>query len=612
MNHFDVIVVGGGHAGCEAALAAARMGAKTVLLSINNDHLAQMSCNPAIGGIAKGQVVREIDALGGEMAVNTDATSIQFRMLNGSKGAAALSPRAQCDKALYQRRMKLVLERCENLVVHQAEAVELLHDGEKVTGVRTIFDDVWEATAFVICTGTFLGGTLHYGMRSWSGGRAGAPASNELSQSLLNDLKLDMGRLKTGTPVRVLGRTIDFSSMEYQPPDDSGCFSYREPDPNLPFFGKLTLDQRPCYLTHSTEETAQVVRENLDRSPLYSGKIHGTGTRYCPSFEDKIVRFPDRPRHHIYLEPEGDSTDEYYINGLSTSLPVDVQWKMVRSLPGMEKAEISRYAYAIEYDFVHPYQLSESLAVRKWPNLFLAGQINGTSGYEEAAGQGLVAGINAARLAAGKPAVTIGREQAYIGVMIDDLVTKDIVEPYRLFTSRAEYRLSLRQDNADRRLTQIGYEAGLATAEQAQRVKKLEQDIADAKRQLSEIRMDGKSVWELMKRPDFDYAAQADLPVYAKDVMEQLVIDAHYEGYIAMQEAEVRNLRKLDSIAIPADFDYAMPGISIEAKMKLEKRRPATLGHASRIDGVTPAEIAVLQIALKKRHETASKNHLEP
>lgn len=599
---YDVLVIGGGHAGCEAALAAARMGANTVLLTMNNDHIAQMSCNPAIGGIAKGQVVREIDALGGEMALNADATTIQFRMLNDSKGAAALSPRAQCDKALYQRRMKFVLERCPNLVVHQAEAVQLLHDGSRVTGVRTIFGDVWEAATFVVCTGTFLGGLLHYGLLHWPGGRAGDAASNELSKSLLNDLGLEMGRLKTGTPVRVLAKSIDFSSMDVQPPDTGGRrFSYRKPDDTLPVFGNLCLEQRPCYMTYSNEHTAEVVRANISRSPMYSGMIHGTGARYCPSFEDKVVRFPDRERHHIYLEPEGNSTDEYYLNGISTSLPTDVQWKMVRSLPGLERAEISRYAYAIEYDFVHPHQLTNSLGLRKWPNLFLAGQINGTSGYEEAAGQGLVAGINAARFAAGKSPFTIGREQAYIGVMIDDLVTKEIMEPYRLFTSRAEYRLSLRQDNADRRLTRLGYEAGLASAEQMERVRRLEADIAEGRRLLESIRISGKSVWELMSRPDFSYEATSNLPEFQPDVLEQLEIDARYEGYIVHQEREVLAMKKLDSILIPDDFDYKMPGISAEALIKLNKRRPANLGQASRIDGVTPAEIAVLQIALKRR-----------
>jgi len=497
--------------------------------------------------------------------------------------------------------MKLVLERCPGLVVHQAETTSFVVENGNVTGVRTMFGDVWKGRTFVVCTGTFLKGVLHYGMSSFPGGRAGDPPSDSLSTSLADDLHLELGRLKTGTPVRVLAKSIDFSSMELQPPETGWRFSFREPDADLPVFGKLQLEQRPCYLTYSNARTAQLARDNLSRSPMYSGKIHGTGARYCPSFEDKVVRFAERERHHIYLEPEGNTTDEYYLNGISTSLPTDVQIQMVRSLPGLEKAQISRYAYAIEYDFVHPHQLSAGLALRKWPNVFLAGQINGTSGYEEAAGQGLIAGMNAARHAAGKEPITLNRDDAYIGVMIDDLLTKDIVEPYRLFTSRAEYRLSLRQDNADRRLTRIGYEAGLASAAEMVRVSRLEQDIEDAQRQLQEIRLQGKSVLELMQRPDFDYAGTPGLPSFDSRVLEQLLIEARYGGYIAHQAREALALHKMDDVKIPADFDYRRPGISNEALAKLEKRRPATLGIASRIDGVTPAEIAVLQVALKHR-----------
>ena len=600
--YFSVIVVGGGHAGCEAALAAARLGAKTLLLTISNDHIAQMSCNPAIGGIAKGQLVREIDALGGEMAVNTDATTIQFRMLNASKGAAAQSPRAQCDRELYQRRMKFVLERQENLFVHQAEAVEILLENGQVCGVKTAFGDCWYGQAVILATGTFLCGKLHFGQSSMPGGRACDAASIALSACLRDTLQLEMGRLKTGTPVRVLGRSIDTSSMTAQAPDTGKYrFSFRKDIPQLPVFSQLQLDQRPCFMTYSTAATAEIVRQNLSRSAMYSGRISGTGARYCPSFEDKIVRFSERERHHIFLEPEGNTTDEYYLNGLSTSLPVEIQWQMLHSLPGLENAHITRYAYAIEYDFVLPHQLDISLALRAWPNLFLAGQINGTSGYEEAAAQGLIAGINAARLAGnlGEP-LRIGREQAYIGVMIDDLVTKEILEPYRLFTSRAEYRLSLRQDNADRRLTPIGAQFGLVDSKQLEQVENLEREIIEAKDQLRQIRLEGgRNAWEMLSRPDFNYSEHAELPVFPERVFEQLAIEARYAGYIAHQELQVRSLRKLENWNIPEDFHYRIPGISNEARAKLEKYRPKTLGMASRIDGVTPAEIAVLQVRMR-------------
>ena len=605
---YEVIVIGGGHAGCEAALAAARLGARTLLLTTNLDHIAQMSCNPAIGGIAKGQVVREIDALGGEMGRNTDAATIQFRLLNRSKGPAVQSPRAQCDKVVYQRRLKHVIERCPELFVQQAQAVCLRTAGERIAAVVTEFGDAFEARAVVLATGTFLGATLHYGLSAFPGGRAGDPAALALSDSLRTDLGLELGRLKTGTPVRVLGRTLDLASLERQDPDPEPTgFSFRRDDSGIPRLGGAALPQHPCYLTHSTAATAQVVRDNLDRSPLYSGRIRGTGTRYCPSFEDKIVRFAQRERHQIYLEPEGHFTDEYYLNGISTSLPVDVQWRMVRSLPGLEQAHISRYAYAIEYDFVQPHQLAPSLAVRRWPNLFLAGQINGTSGYEEAAGQGLLAGINAARAAAGQASpVVLGRDQAYIGVMIDDLVTKEIVEPYRLFTSRAEYRLLLRQDNADLRLLRLGHEIGLVPATEVQRLEALEAAVAAGREFLHAQRSQGRSLWEVLRTPGTRYADLPGAPALPPRAVEQLEIETHYEGYTERQQAQAETLHELEAWRLPADFSYDLKGIRTEARLKLEKRRPETLGQAARLDGVTPAEIALLQVHLT-RHRSPGK-----
>jgi tRNA uridine 5-carboxymethylaminomethyl modification enzyme len=601
---YDVMVIGGGHAGCEAALAAARLGAHTLLLTVNNDHIAQMSCNPAIGGIAKGQVVREIDALGGEMALNTDAAAIQFRMLNRSKGAAVRSPRAQCDKLVYQRRMKHVLERQAGLHVHQAQAVRILTDGKRVTGVETEFGDTWNANAVVLCTGTFLGAKLHYGMQEMPGGRAGDPAAEALADSLRNDLKLQTARLKTGTPPRVLANSIDFSKLERQDADpEPFCFSFRQQPPELPRLGGGELTQLPCFVTRSTEKTAAIIRRNLDKSPLYSGKIKAVGTRYCPSFEDKVVRFAHHESHQIFLEPEGGFTDEYYLNGISTSLPVNVQWEMVRSLPGLKQALISRYAYAIEYDIVLPHQLHNSLAARTWPNLFLAGQINGTSGYEEAAGQGIIAGINAARVAAGraKPLV-LGRDQAYIGVMIDDLVTKEIVEPYRLFTSRAEFRLLLRHDNADRRLSPLGYEVGLLPAGEYRRVVKLEEEIAALRNTLQSSRHEGVSLWELLRRPHTRFADLPAAPSADARVIEQIEIDAKYEGYTAREQAQADNLRNLADWRLPADLDYRhVRGLSNEAVTKLEKMRPASLAQAARIDGVTPADIILLQVRLRRK-----------
>ena len=605
---YDVIVVGGGHAGCEAALAAARVGAKTLLLTMNMDHIAQMSCNPAIGGIAKGQVVREIDALGGAMGRVTDAAAIQFRMLNRKKGPAVWSPRAQCDKASYQRAMKRELELQENLYIHQAEGLRLKTSSGRIESISTQFGDEFKAKSFVLTAGTFLRGTLHYGEKSFSGGRAGDTASDALAEDLKDVLGLNIGRLKTGTPPRIISNTIDFSKMEYQEPEDADeMFSYF-PSNNV----KPCVERRnmPCYLVKSVLKTAEIIKENIHRSPLYAGKISGIGTRYCPSFEDKVIRFPHHETHQLYLEPEGEATEEYYINGISTSLPVDVQIKMINSIPGLENAVLSRYAYAIEYDFVFPDQLDRSLMVKKWPNLFLAGQINGTSGYEEAAGQGLVAGLNAALSVAGKTPMILGRETSYIGVMIDDLVTKEITEPYRLFTSRAEYRLILRQDNADLRLSPVALEYGLLNSIQTERFAKYFELLEETRKKAKNLSYENEKIDVLFRK----MKGRIDTPLFPPEILDldmsniehkrvfrQLAIDAHYEGYIQREKQAVLKLQKLEEWSIPNDFDYkSIIGLRNESKMKLDKIRPLTLAQAGRIDGVTPAEIALLQVHLKR------------
>jgi tRNA uridine 5-carboxymethylaminomethyl modification enzyme len=600
---FDVIVIGAGHAGCEAALAAARLGADTLLLTGHLDHVAQMSCNPCIGGIAKGQVVREIDALGGEMGLNADASAIQTRMLNRSRGPAVYSPRAQCDKALYSRRMKWVLERQPGLLLHQAQATRILTAGEAVCGVETEFGDRFACASLVVATGTFLNGRLHYGLLSFPGGRAGDPGAYPLAVSLRDDLGLELARLKTGTPVRLLGRSIDFSVMERQDSDPEPLpFSFRGP-PVGPGPGPAAPRSRlPCYLIRSTAAAAEIVRRNLDRSPLYTGRIGGIGTRYCPSFEDKIVRFPHHDVHHVFLEPEGAETDEYYLNGMSTSLPVDVQRQLVRALPGLAAAEITRYAYAIEYDFVPPHQLGPSLALRRWPNLFLAGQINGTSGYEEAAGQGLLAGINAGRRLAGRPPVILRRDQAYIGVMIDDLVTKDLVEPYRLFTSRAEHRLRLRQDNADLRLTPLACDVGLLPESERRRIAELRHEIERTRAALAARPAPGHgTLWEQLRRPDVRLHDLRCPDAVSPRAAEQLEIEARYEGYTEREQAQAQALLDLERWPVPASFTYAgIASLRAEARAKLEKRRPHTLAQAARMDGVTPADIAVLQVHLRR------------
>ncbi len=583
MNFYDVVVIGAGHAGCEAAMASARIGAKTLLITLNMDHIAQMSCNPAIGGIAKGQVVREIDAMGGAMGIVTDSASIQFRMLNRTKGPAVWSPRSQCDKVCYQRGMKLWLEQMPQVDVLQSEVTAFLMDNGKITGVTNQFGDEIHCAAAVVTTGTFLNGKLHYGLRNFPGGRAGDFPSNSLSAALGEQLKLRLGRLKTGTPARILAKTIDFSQMARQECDSEeerfSCWSAGH-SPALP---EAVRHDLPCYQVYSTDETAEIVRRNLQYSPMYQGIIKGIGTRYCPSFEDKVVRFPQHPRHLLFLEPEGAQTEEYYINGLSTSLPPEVQRQLIHSVPGMEHAVLSRYAYAIEYDFVFPDQLERTLRIKSCDNLFTAGQINGTSGYEEAAGQGLLAGLNAARIAQGKSPVELGRDSSYIGVMIDDLTTKDIIEPYRLFTSRAEYRLVLRQDNADLRLSEFAYETGLLPESKYREFCAYRSALAEVLELCRSRRHAGKSLLVHLK----------DLP---------------YDGYLQREAAEISRLRKLETLQIPADFDYdRIKGLSNESRSKLLKVRPTTLAQAGRIDGVTPADIALLQVALSRKNREATE-----
>jgi len=605
---YDVIVVGAGHAGCEAALAAARLGAKTAVLTLNPDHIAQMSCNPAVGGIAKGQVVREIDALGGFQGIVAEAAAIQFRMLNRTKGPAVWSPRAQCDKSVYRRAMKLLLERNENIDVLQCEVTGFLLDGGRIAGVVNQFGEKIPGRSVVLTTGTFLCGKLHYGLLNFPGGRAGDFPAAHLSSALRDQLGLETGRLKTGTPPRILRKSIDFASLTEQPSEKTEEeFSFWSADcrPALPRAARRDL---PCHMLYTTDETAKIVRANLDKSPMYSGVIRGIGTRYCPSFEDKVVRFPQHPRHLLFLEPEGAENEEYYLNGFSSSLPAEVQREMVRSLPGLERAVISRYAYAIEYDYLPPAQMERTLRNKRHENLFTAGQINGTSGYEEAAAQGLVAGLNAARCAAGLEPVSPGRDTSYIGVMLDDLTTKEIVEPYRLFTSRAEYRLFLRQDNADLRLCPFARENGLLPEDKYREFLARKARFDALLAACRERRFRGQPLLTLMKQMAGD--PRAALPFPAELLPEwdpcdrsarQVLVESVYDGYLQREEREILRREDLENTSIPADFDYAkISGLCSEARQKLLKLRPATLGQAGRIDGVTPVDVALLQVAIKR------------
>ena len=612
-EYFDVIVVGGGHAACEAALASARTGASTLMLAINLDHIAQMSCNPAVGGIAKGHVVREIDALGGAMGRVTDAAALQFRLLNLGKGPAVWSPRAQCDKVCYQKAMKREVELQPNLCIRQGTACSFILENGNVAGVVSQLGEEFRSKAVVLATGTFLHGKMHYGLQNMPGGRAGDPPSVELAAALKDQLHLHVGRRKTGTPPRILGKSIDFSQMGIQGSDDvEEHFSFFPTDSVHP---QVEHRNVPCHLVYSNQKTAQIVRDNLDKAPMYRGIIEGVGARYCPSFEDKVVRFAHHERHLLYIEPEGENTDEYYINGISTSLPPYIQIQMLRTLPGLEHVEIARYAYAIEYDFVYPEELSRSLGVKKYPGLFHAGQINGTSGYEEAAGQGLVAGLNAARFAAGLDPVEFGRDEAYIGVMIDDLVTKEIVEPYRLFTSRAEHRLSLRQDNADFRLCEKAHSLGLLPEEKYRAFKEYSALCDTVEARCKAHREHGRSLWDNLKdlqgtydaaKPPFDLnliEMDNSVPLHRR-VLRQLAIRAHYEGYLKREEQSVAKLNALEAWRIPEDFDYeSIKGLRNESRMKLIKTRPTSLAQAGRIDGVTPSEIALLQVHLMRRRK---------
>ncbi len=619
-EYVDVAVVGAGHAGCEAALACARLGLETAVFTVSVDSIALMPCNPNIGGSSKGHLVRELDALGGEMGKVIDRTFIQSKMLNVSKGPAVHSLRAQADKAEYSRAMRMVLEETERLRIVQAEVTDILAKDGRVTGVRLYSGAVYHAKAVILCTGTYLKARCIYGDVSTYTGPNGLQAANHLTDSLKN-LGIEMYRFKTGTPARIDGRTVDFSKMEEQLGDKRVVpFSFTT-DPE-----SVQIDQASCWLTYTNEKTHEIIRSNLDRSPLYSGAIEGTGPRYCPSIEDKVVRFSDKNRHQVFIEPEGRYTSEMYVGGMSSSLPEDVQHAMYHSVPGLEHARIVRNAYAIEYDCINPQQLYPTLEFRKIRGLFSGGQFNGSSGYEEAACQGLIAGINASMEILGKEQIIIDRSQGYIGVLIDDLVTKENHEPYRMMTSRAEYRLILRQDNADQRLTPVGYEVGLISEERYRKLQKKILQIKEEKERLERTMVGASgpvqsflasygsttlktaaSLAEILRRPAMDYEKLAEIdparPVLPPDVTEQVEIDVKYDGYIRRQLKQVEQFKKLEQKRIPEELDYdSIPSLRLEAVQKLKLCKPISIGQASRISGVSPADISVLLVYLEQKH----------